>query len=117
MIGAHVDPVFGPVVLVGAGGKYVEALDDVQTLIPPFEPDDVKRALARLRIAPLLVGVRGEPPTDVDAWARAAAALGQLMVEDATIVSVDVNPLMVAAETGEPSFGAMAVDAVIERRL
>ena len=117
MIGAHVDPVFGPVVLVGAGGKYVEALDDVQALIPPFGLDDVKQALTRLRIAPLLAGVRGEPPTDVDAWASAAVALGDLMVKDSSLVSVDVNPLMVGAATGAPSFGALAVDAVVERRI
>jgi acyl-CoA synthetase (NDP forming) len=117
MIGAHVDPVFGPVVLVGGGGKYVEALDDVQTLIPPFGLADVKQALAKLRIAPLLLGVRGEPPADVDAWAHAAVALGQLMLDDETIVSIDVNPLMIDTAIGKSSFGVMAVDAVLVQRI
>lgn len=115
LVGAHVDPVFGPVVLVGAGGKYVEALDDVQVLVPPFDVDTAEAAIRRLRIAPLLVGVRGEPPTDVTAWARAAVALGGLMLADPSVLSVDVNPLMVGAATGEPSFGAIAVDAVVVR--
>lgn len=115
LIGAHVDPVFGPVVLVGAGGKYVEAMDDVQALIPPFSAADARAAIGRLRIAPLLAGVRGEPPTDIDAWVEATLALAQLMRDDPTVRSVDVNPLMVGAATGEPSFGAVAVDAVVER--
>lgn len=115
LVGAHVDPVFGPVVLVGSGGKYVEALDDVQALIPPFTVADALEAIDSLRLAPLLAGVRGEPPADVDAWARAAVALGDLMVADPSLRSVDVNPLMIGAAIGEPSFGALAVDAVVER--
>jgi acyl-CoA synthetase (NDP forming) len=115
LIGAHVDPVFGPVVLVGAGGKYVEAMDDVQALIPPFSPADARSAIGRLRIAPLLAGVRGDPPADVEAWVDAALALSRLMLTDPTIRSVDVNPLMIGAAVGEPAFGALAVDAVVER--
>src|SRR6185436_16268256 len=71
MIGARLDPVFGPVVLVGDGGKYVEAMPDVQVLLPPFDAARVAATLRRLRIAPLLDGVRGEPPLDVDAFCRA----------------------------------------------
>lgn len=114
MIGAHVDAVFGPIVLLGAGGKYVEALDDVQALIPPFDESAAIAAIHRLHISPLLSGVRGEPPTDVDAWARAAVALGQMMLANPAVQSVDVNPLMIGAAAGEPSFGALAVDAVVE---
>ncbi|MGM4921870.1 acetate--CoA ligase family protein [Tardiphaga sp. 804_B3_N1_9] len=66
VIGAHRDPVFGPVVMVGDGGKYVEVFKDTTLLLPPFTRDDAKRALAKLRIAPLFEGVRGEPPMDVD---------------------------------------------------
>ena len=70
MIGARIDPVFGPVVVVGDGGKYVEAMPDVQLLLPPFAMEQVKHALSRLRIAPLLAGVRGEPPIDVESYLR-----------------------------------------------
>ncbi len=115
LIGAHVDSVFGPVILVGAGGKYVEALDDVRALIPPFTVDDAREAIQSLRVASLLAEVRGEPAADIEAWARAAVALGQLMIADPSLRSVDVNPLMIGAATGEPSFGALAVDAVVER--
>ncbi|MDO8308637.1 MAG: acetate--CoA ligase family protein [Actinomycetota bacterium] len=116
LVGAHVDPVFGPVILVGAGGKYVEALDDVEVLVPPFDAETAEAAIRRLRIAPLLAGVRGEPATDVAAWAQAAVALGSMMLADPSVLSVDVNPLMVGAAVGEPAFGAIAVDAVVVRR-
>jgi len=113
MVGARIDPVFGPVVVVGDGGKYVEALQDVAVLLPPFAAADVTAALRTLRIAPLLEGVRGDPPLDTDALAAVAVAVGQLIVAaGGAIASIDVNPVLVAAR-GE---GAVVVDALIERR-
>ncbi len=58
MLGAHRDAFFGPVVVVGDGGKYVEAMPDVALLLPPFDEDDVRRAIGRLRIAPVIAGIR-----------------------------------------------------------
>jgi acyl-CoA synthetase (NDP forming) len=113
MIGARVDPVFGPVVLVGDGGKYVEAMPDVQVLLAPFTYEQVERALRRLRIAPLLDGVRGEPPLDVPAFCEAAVAVGRLMSDPAAgIGQLDINPVMVRAR-GQ---GCVALDAVIYQR-
>jgi acyl-CoA synthetase (NDP forming) len=110
MIGARVDPVFGPVVVLGDGGKYVEALPDVQLLLPTFTMEDVRRALARLRIAPLLKGVRGEPPLDVDAFSGAVEAVGRLMLDaSAGVTNLDLNPVIVGS-SGE---GCRAVDAVV----
>jgi hypothetical protein len=112
MVGARLDPVFGPVVVVGDGGTYVEALPDVAVLLPPFDTAEVKKALNTLRIAPLLGGVRGEPPLDVEALAAVVVAVGRLIVAGAgSIASIDVNPVMVGA-AGE---GAMVVDALVER--
>ena len=110
MIGARVDPVFGPVVLVGDGGKYVEAMPDVQLLISPLTPVEVKQALGRLRVAPLLAGVRGEPPLDVEAFCDAVLAVSRLMMNrEAGVVNLDLNPVLVGAE-GE---GCVALDAVV----
>jgi acyl-CoA synthetase (NDP forming) len=110
MIGARIDPVFGPVVLVGDGGKYVEALPDVQVLLAPFSAADVKAALSRLRIAPLLAGVRDEPALDVDAFCEAALAAGRLIADERSgVASFDVNPVLVGAR-GE---GCVALDAVV----
>ena len=98
MIGAHRDPDFGPVVLVGDGGKYVEALGDVRVLLPPFAAVDVDRALRGLRIAPLLDGVRGDPPIDVAAFCEAAVKVGELMRSaDNKVTSLDLNPVIVCA--------------------
>ena len=113
MIGAHVDPVFGPVVVVGDGGRHVEAMPDSALLLPPFEAEDVARALGRLRIAPLLAGVRGEPPLDVAAFSSAAVAVGRLVSEPGCPVdSLDLNPVLVGA-AGE---GCTALDAVVFER-
>ena len=112
MVGGRFDPVFGAVVVVGDGGKYVEALKDFELLLPPFGTDEVKAALRRLRIAPLLEGVRGEAPLDVDALARIAVEVGRLLqASRGRIASIDINPVMVGSR-GE---GAMIVDALVER--
>ena len=113
LIGARLDPVFGPVVLVGDGGKYVEAMPDVQVLLAPFSSNQVEQALRRLRIAPLLDGVRGEPPLDVAAFCVAAVAVGRLMSDPRYgIGQLDINPVMVRAR-GQ---GCVALDAVIYQR-
>lgn len=112
MIGAHRDPVFGPVVAVGDGGKYVEVFRDTTLLLPPFSTDDVKEALGRLRIAPLLSGVRGEPPMDVDALIDAVVKVGDLMRDTtAKLMSLDLNPVMLDS-AGK---GCVVVDAVVFR--
>jgi acyl-CoA synthetase (NDP forming) len=108
VIGAHRDPVFGPVVMVGDGGKYVEVFKDTTLLLPPFTRDDAKRALAKLRIAPLFEGVRGEPPMDVDALVDAMVRIGELMADtSARVMSIDLNPVMLNTD------GCVVVDAVV----
>ena len=118
LLGAHADPVFGPVVLVGAGGVYVEALPDVQLLMPPFDKGDALRAISRLRVAPILEGVRGQRPVNIDAWAAAAVNLGNAMLEDSLgISSIDINPLMLMTSSDDDPGLVLAVDAVVIRRL
>ena len=111
LIGAHRDPFFGPVIAVGEGGKYVEAMPDIALLLPPFSKQDVLRALSGLRCAPVLNGVRGEPPMDVDAFAGAAVKVAELMLKDPGIASLDMNPVMV----GDRGRGVALVDAVVVR--
>jgi acyl-CoA synthetase (NDP forming) len=110
-LGARVDARFGPVVMVGDGGKYVEALKDFALLIPPFDTDEVIEALDRLHIAPVLHGVRGEPALDLEAVAAIAVRLGEMMqAGQGRIASIDLNPVMVKAK-GE---GAVVADALVE---
>ena len=114
MVGARWDPVFGPVVVVGDGGKYVEALADCAVLLPPFGEADVLQALGTLRMAPLLTGLRGEPAPDLRALAAIAVACGRLITgAGGRIVAMDLNPVMVAA-AGQ---GATVVDALVELAL
>lgn len=111
MVGARMDPVFGPVVVVGDGGKYVEALKDCAVLLPPFSAQDVQAALRTLRMAPLLGGVRGDPPLDTQALSDIAVAVGRVIAgARGAIASLDLNPVMVGA-AGE---GAVVVDALVE---
>ena len=113
-LGARLDPQFGPVVLIGDGGIYLEALRDFRLLLPPFTGDEVARKLGELRIAPLLAGLRGEPPRDVGAFAGMAVRLGEAMLQwEGAVASIDINPVIVF-ETGA---GAVAVDALAECRL
>lgn len=110
VLGAHRDPVFGPILMVGDGGRYLEAMPDVRVLIAPVRREDVREALASLRIAPLFGGVRGEAPMDVESVVDAAMAVSDLMMrDDPRIDSIDVNPLIVGSR-GE---GCTAVDAVV----
>lgn len=109
VIGGHLDPTFGPVVIVGDGGVAVEAMPDNHLLLTPFDHTDVAAALSRLRIGPLFRGVRGAPPLSVEAVHEAATSVAALL-EDGKVLSVDINPLIVTPD------GATAADALIEIR-
>lgn len=112
MLGAKIDTVFGPILLVGDGGRYVEAFKDTAVLLAPVTIDDVRAALHTLRIAPLLDGYRGDPPLDLDALCAAAVRLGDIIAAPGSPVrSIDLNPVIVRARGG----GVVIVDALVER--
>ena len=119
LIGAHRDPVFGPVIAIGDGGKYVEALPDIRLLLAPFDEADVRAAIGALRIAPVLAGVRGEPPVDLAPYVQAVLAVGALMsAPDSAIESLDINPMLLgsAGSTASSDTGGaagVALDAVV----
>jgi acetate---CoA ligase (ADP-forming) len=109
-LGARLDAQFGPVVLVGDGGVYLEALKDFRLLLPPFTQAQVVEKLAELRVAPLLGCLRGQPARDTQAYARMAVALGEAMLASkGAVAAVDLNPVAVF-ETGA---GAVALDALV----
>jgi acetate---CoA ligase (ADP-forming) len=110
MIGAHRDAVFGPVVAVGDGGKYVEIFRDTALLLPPFSREEAKEAIGRLRVAPLIAGARGEAPMDVDSLCDAVLRIGELMLDPAArVTSLDLNPVLLDS-AGQ---GCVVVDAVL----
>lgn len=105
------DIVFGPVVVVGAGGIYAELMRDSACRIAPFDEAVAREMLDELRCRPILDGVRGAPPLDVDAVARALAALSRFAwAQRERVQEVDLNPLFVL-----PS-GVAAADALIVLR-
>jgi acetate---CoA ligase (ADP-forming) len=111
-LGARLDPQFGPVVLVGDGGIFLEALKDFRLLLPPFTEEEVLLKLQELRAGPLLGALRGVPARDTAAFAAMAVRLGDAMLGwGDQVASVDINPVVVF-ETGR---GALALDALVER--
>ncbi|MDP6566609.1 MAG: acetate--CoA ligase family protein [Alphaproteobacteria bacterium] len=114
ILGVHRDPVFGPVVLFGLGGIFVEVLQDVTFRVAPFGVDEARRMIDEVRGRAMLDGVRGQPPADIDALAEALSRLSVYAAAHAgAIESIDVNPFLVKA-AGE---GAVAVDALILPKL
>ncbi|HYH21387.1 MAG TPA: acetate--CoA ligase family protein [Azospirillum sp.] len=109
VLGARRDPQWGPVLMVGLGGIWIEALKDVRFLPADATEDAVRAELARLQGAALLRGLRGSPAVDVDAVARAVVRLGQLVLATPSLTEVDVNPL-VAYPAGE---GVLVLDALV----
>jgi acetate---CoA ligase (ADP-forming) len=105
IVGARTDPRFGPVAMVGLGGIHAEVFEDVAVDLAPLDPVAAERLLRSLRGAPLLAGVRGRPPLDVGAAARAAAALSAVAAARPDVAEIEINPLLVT-----PS-GATALDA------
>jgi len=112
VVGARADARFGTLVMLGDGGKYVEALPDIALLRYPFTEADAMERLGKLRIAPLFAGVRGEPPIALGALAKLAVRLGALLDNaGGAIASIDLNPVM----AGERESDTIIVDALIER--
>lgn len=110
VIGARVDPQFGPLVVVGSGGVLVELLRDSVVALAPVGPDAAAAMLRRLKGLTLLAGFRGSPPADLAAIADAVCRVSELIADHRdTIAEIDVNPLI----CGER--GAVAVDALIVR--
>ncbi|HKY95181.1 MAG TPA: acetate--CoA ligase family protein [Kiloniellales bacterium] len=111
ILGAKVDPVFGPVVLFGLGGIFAEALEDVVCASAPLDEAQALALLDEIKGRRVLDGLRGKPPVDKAALARAIAALSRFAAAHAhEIASVDINPLLALPDR------AVALDALIVRR-
>ncbi|GGL79570.1 acetate--CoA ligase family protein [Wenxinia marina] len=107
VVGARRDPDWGPVILVGLGGVWIEALKDSRLMPATIDRAGALAELGRLRAAPLLGAFRGQPARDTGAVADVIVALGRLMRAQPGILEVDINPLVVHAD------GAVALDALI----
>lgn len=108
VLGVVRDPVFGPAVMFGLGGVFVEVLKDVTFRLAPFGKDEALRMIDEIQGRAMLDGVRGAPPSDIDALADALSKLSVFAAtHKETIESIDINPFIVHEK------GAVAVDALI----
>ncbi|MBU3990998.1 MAG: acetate--CoA ligase family protein [Alphaproteobacteria bacterium] len=108
VIGVIRDADFGPLVMLGAGGIYLEVLKDVVFAPPPISVDEAKRLILSLKTAPILGGVRGQKPADIDALAGLVSRVADLARTETKIEQIDFNPVFVY-EAGQ---GVVAVDAL-----
>jgi len=104
IIGANRDPQFGPLVLFGLGGIFVEVMEDTALRVGPISEPEARAMVEEIKAAPLLRGARGRTPADVDAVVEALQRLSQLVWEFPAILELDVNPLVAGPD------GATAID-------
>ena len=110
ILGVQRDPVFGPVVMFGLGGILVEAMRDVSFRVAPIDEIQARSMIDEIRARRVLDGMRGAPAADIDALARAIAALSRFAAAHAgTLKSLDINPFVVMPRGS----GAVALDAVL----
>jgi len=106
IVGMNCDPQFGPLMMFGLGGIYVEALKDVAFRIAPFSRQEAEEMITEIRSYSLLRGVRGERPSDTEAIADTLLRLSQLVTDFPEIMEMDINPLIVF----EAGRGVVGVD-------
>lgn len=107
IVGATKDPQFGPALMFGLGGIFVEVLKDVTFRIAPISESDAKEMITEVKAYPILKGYRGQPPADVEAIVNILLNTSRLVTEHQEIKELDLNPIMVYEK------GAKTVDARI----
>lgn len=113
LIGVIVDPQFGQVLVLGAGGVLTEMMSDSASLLPPWTRASIASALQRLTVSKLLRGYRGKPTADVEALIDTIQGVARYASDNlSTLVEIDVNPVIVRP-VGK---GAVAVDTMIRLR-
>lgn len=105
IVGGTTDPQFGPVLMFGLGGVFVEVLKDVAFRIVPLEPRDAAQMVREIRGLPVLQGARGAEPADLGAIEGMLLQVSRFMAEHPDVAELDLNPVFVYPQ------GAVAVDA------
>lgn len=107
ILGGRQDAHFGPVILLGLGGIFVEIFEEAVMRVAPISPQEAREMIEELRGYPILAGARGHKPADVHALSEALLRLSQLLIDFPQILEVDINPLRVFHEQE----GCRALDA------
>jgi acetyltransferase len=108
IIGASVDPTFGPVILFGQGGVGVEAISDTTLALAPLDLVLARGMIERTRISRLLRGFRGRKAVNLDALAAALVSVSRLVLDHPEVMELDINPILADAQ------GVIAVDARVK---
>jgi acetate---CoA ligase (ADP-forming) len=104
LLGMVRDPQFGPLVMVGFGGIFVELLGDIATRLAPVDAAEARAMLGDLRMAPALGGFRGRPAADLDALAETVSRFSRLVSDVPGLLELEINPLLATP------LGARALD-------
>jgi acetyltransferase len=107
IVGVIKDPQFGPVVMFGLGGIFVEVLKDVAFRVAPLAKKDIEEMITEIKGYPLLTGIRGEKPKDISAIKDILAKISEIAIDNPEIKEIDLNPVIVQEE------GAAIVDSRI----
>ncbi len=110
IVGGRQDREFGPVVIFGLGGIFVELLRDTSIRVAPIDGKTARNMIAQVKGAAILQGFRGNPPADTDCLSDILVAVSRLLSGNASIRNIDINPVIV----GEKGRGCTVVDAKIE---
>jgi acyl-CoA synthetase (NDP forming) len=107
VVGVAQDDLFGPTVMFGLGGVFVEVLEDVTFRVPPFDRAEAMRMVQEVKGFPLLTGARGRPKADVKALVDVILKVQRLALDlSGELAELDINPLVVLPK------GAVALDAL-----
>lgn len=98
ILGSIVDPQFGPVLLFGSGGKYVEVYKDKALALPPLNKALAKELMMQTKIYKILQGVRGESPLSLDTLENLLIRFSHLIIDNPEIIECDINPLLASRE-------------------
>lgn len=107
IVGSIKDPQFGPALMFGLGGVFVEVLKDVTFRVAPITEDEAREMISEVKAYPLLKGYRNSPPADIAAIVKILMSTSNLVMEHQEIKELDLNPIMVYEK------GAKTVDARI----
>jgi acetate---CoA ligase (ADP-forming) len=111
ILGVSRDPSFGPVIVFGLGGIWVELLEDTTLRIPPVDSEEARAMIAEIKGRLLLEGFRGGEKADINSLVEAMVQVSRLALDlEEVLFSLDLNPLMVLPGEG----GVRAVDVVME---
>ncbi len=107
IVGSSKDPQFGPTLMFGFGGIFVEVMKDVAFRIAPITEEDARGMISEIKAYPILRGYRGQPPRDIDTIVKILLSTSRLVMDHQEIKELDLNPVLVYEK------GAKTVDARI----